>query len=173
MHRFKLENYLKEVFLDSDTSLALVSAAPADDPANTILTNEQMAHTRGARERHRRHAPALLPRRDPSRAARAGSTSSTATAEQLEPDSWKGYTVGDPLVTVEVAVAARRRDASSIPATSAWSKSGIRTVCVHKGLVPPDYEKTFPQLALRAGRRRRQGRARLAAAHVRDLPRRR
>jgi predicted TIM-barrel fold metal-dependent hydrolase len=24
------------------------------------------------------------------------------------------------------------------------AKSGIRIVCVHKGLVPPDYEKTFP-----------------------------
>src|SRR5688572_14114335 len=33
MRRFKLENYLKEVFLDSETSLALLSSAPADDPA--------------------------------------------------------------------------------------------------------------------------------------------
>ena len=43
MQRYKFENFVKEVFLDSDTTIALLSAAPADDPANSILTNDQIA----------------------------------------------------------------------------------------------------------------------------------
>src|SRR5262249_49875671 len=46
LRRYQLKNYLKEIFLDSQTTLALVSSAPSDDPANTILTSDEMARTR-------------------------------------------------------------------------------------------------------------------------------
>jgi len=142
MRRFKLENYLKEIFLDSQTSLALVSSAPSDDPANTILSSEQMARTRGlvnavAGTRRlfchgvvRPGRPGWLDELD-------------ETAERLHPDSWKGYTVGDPLSPSKwpwrmdderVAYAGYAR----------MRKRDIRIVCVHKGLVPPNYERTFP-----------------------------
>ena len=142
MRRFKLENYLKEVFLDSETSLALVSSAPADDPANTILTSEQMAHTRalvnaiaGTRRLFchgviRPGQPGWLDQLD-------------HTAELLRPDSWKGYTVGDPLAPSKWPW---RMDDEGVvyPGYERMVRSGIRIVCVHKGLVPPDYERTFP-----------------------------
>ena len=44
--RFKFENFLKEVFLDSDTKVALLSGAPFDDPSAWLLTNDQMAGAR-------------------------------------------------------------------------------------------------------------------------------
>ena len=142
MRRFKLENYLKEVFLDSETSLALLSSAPADDPANTILSSEQMARTRAlvnavAKTRRlfchgviRPGHPGWLDDLD-------------QTAERLRPDSWKGYTVGDPLSPSKWPW---RMDDERVvyPGWERIAKSGIRIVCVHKGLVPPDYEKTFP-----------------------------
>src|SRR4029450_4634377 len=141
MRRFKLENYLKEVFLDSDTSLALVSSAPADDPANTILTSEQMAHTRalvnavaGTRRLFchavmRPGQPGWLDQLDHA-------------AERLRPDSWKGYTVGDPLAPSKWPW---RMDDERVVyrGYERMRKAGITTICIHKGLVPPDYEKTF------------------------------
>jgi hypothetical protein len=40
--RYKFQNYVKEVFYDSDTSLALLSGAPFDDPTWWFLSNAQM-----------------------------------------------------------------------------------------------------------------------------------
>ena len=46
LRRYKLENYLKEIFLDSDTTLALASSAPADEPAHTIVDETDMTRAR-------------------------------------------------------------------------------------------------------------------------------
>src|SRR5438132_11329599 len=40
--RYKFENYLKEIFVDSDTKVALLSGAPFDDPTWDLLTNDQI-----------------------------------------------------------------------------------------------------------------------------------
>src|SRR5215471_11701503 len=42
----KFGNYVKEVFLDSDTKVALISSAPSDIEQDWFLTNEQMAQAR-------------------------------------------------------------------------------------------------------------------------------
>ena len=97
MHRYKFENFLKEVFLDSDTD------ARAGELRARRRSREHDPHERAdgaharARERHRRDAPPASATPSSARASRAGSTRSTAPRERLPPDSWKGYTVGDPL----------------------------------------------------------------------------
>ena len=48
LQRYKFQNYLKEIFLDSDTKLALLSGAPFDDESWWLLSNEQIAQARGA-----------------------------------------------------------------------------------------------------------------------------
>ena len=40
--RYKFHNYVKEIYYDSDTSLALLSGAPFDDPSWWFLSNEQI-----------------------------------------------------------------------------------------------------------------------------------
>ena len=40
--RYKFENFLKEVYLDSDTKVALLSGAPFDNPAAWFLSNDQI-----------------------------------------------------------------------------------------------------------------------------------
>jgi uncharacterized protein len=142
MHRYKLENYLKEVFLDSETTLALVSSAPADDPANTILSSAQMARTRALVNAiagtKRLFCHGVLKPGQPGWLEEIDET-----AARLRPDSWKGYTVGDPLSPSKYPW--RMDDEKRVyPGWERIRKSGIRTVCVHKGLVPPDYERTFP-----------------------------
>ncbi len=141
MHRYKFENFVKEVFLDSDTRIGILSAAPSDDPASSILTNDQMARARtvvnglaGTRRLlchavFRPGVPGWLD--DIDRAA-----------AELKPESWKGYTVGDPLSPSKFPW--RLDDEKRVyPGYERMRKAGIRTICIHKGLVPPDYENTF------------------------------
>ena len=42
----KFDNYFKEIYLDSDTKVALISSAPSDIVQDWFLTNEMMAATR-------------------------------------------------------------------------------------------------------------------------------
>ena len=37
LSRYKMDNYLKEIFLDSDTKMSLLSGAPFDDPSWWLL----------------------------------------------------------------------------------------------------------------------------------------
>ena len=48
LQRYKLQNYLKEIFLDSDTKIALLSGAPFDDPSWWLLSNAQIAAARNS-----------------------------------------------------------------------------------------------------------------------------
>ena len=42
----KFDNYVKEMFLDSDTKIAQISSAPSEIPQDWFLTNQQMADAR-------------------------------------------------------------------------------------------------------------------------------
>ena len=42
----KFDNYIKEIFLDSDTKIALISSAPSDIPEDWFLTNPMAAKAR-------------------------------------------------------------------------------------------------------------------------------
>ena len=59
-----------------------------------------------------------------------------------KPDSWKGYTIGDPLNPSKFPW---RLDDEKLmyPFYDKAVKSGITTICIHKGLLPPDYEKSY------------------------------
>ncbi len=139
--RFKFENFLKEVFLDSDTKVALLSGAPFDHPDPWPLSNDQMARTReivnrvaGAR---RLLCHAVITPGQPGWLDQVDEA-----IERLKPDSWKGYTVGDPLFPSKHPW--RLDDEKLVyPFYEKIRKAGIRTVCIHKGLMPADYEKSF------------------------------
>ncbi|MEX2208241.1 MAG: amidohydrolase family protein [Myxococcota bacterium] len=140
IRRYQFENFLKEVFLDSDTDIGLVSAAPSDDPSHSIVGNADLARARtivnaiaGSR-RMLAHGviapgqPGWLEEMDRCLA-------------EARPDSWKGYTVGDPLAPSKYPW--RMDDEKLVyPAYEKMVKSGVRTLCVHKGLLPADYESS-------------------------------
>ncbi len=144
MDKLMFENFVKEVFMDSDTKIALLSSAPSDDAQNWFLTNEESAAARGAANKQagsRRllcHSvftpgqPGWLEQMD------------RAIAE-LKPDSWKGYTTGDPQAPSKFPW--RMDDEKLVyPAYEKMMKAGIRVVCVHKGLMPHDAEQKTPEL---------------------------
>jgi predicted TIM-barrel fold metal-dependent hydrolase len=140
-YRFKFENFLKEVFLDSDTKVALLSGAPFDDAEAWFLSNDQMARVRELINRiaggrrllcHAVFTPGTDGWLDEVERAIA----------ELRPDSWKGYTVGDPLFASKYPW--RLDDEELVyPFYERIQKAGIRTICIHKGLLPNDYEESF------------------------------
>lgn len=142
--RYKFENYVKEIFVDSDTKVALLSGAPFDDPTWNLLTNDQIAMARAAintiagSRRLLAHA-VFTP-------GRPGWMDEVERAiGTLRPDSWKGYTIGDPLFPSKRGSYWRLDDQKLVyPFYEKIAKAGITTVCIHKGLLPADYEKSWP-----------------------------
>ncbi|NRA09966.1 MAG: amidohydrolase family protein [Myxococcales bacterium] len=140
--RFQFENYLKEIYLDSDTDVALLSTVPFEDRP-WLLSNEQMALSRdlvngiaGSRRMliHCAFTPGIP----------GWQESVDESIERLKPDSWKGYTIGDPLAPANAKHPWRMDDEKLVyPFYEKAQKSGITTICVHKGLLPRDYEKSM------------------------------
>jgi predicted TIM-barrel fold metal-dependent hydrolase len=141
LSRFKFQNFVKEIYYDSDTSLALLSGAPFDDPTWWFLSNEQIVKARElindfAGSRRLLAHTVITP-------GQAGWMEEVDKAIAVyKPDSWKGYTIGDPLNPSKYPW--RLDDEKLVyPFYDKAVKSGIKTICIHKGLLPPDYEKAF------------------------------
>ena len=94
--RYKFDNFLKEVYLDSDTRVGLLSGAPFDDPDNWFLSNDQIKQAAdtvnriAGRQRLLYHS--LFTPKQPGWLDEVDRCIAT-----VRPTSWKGYTIGDPL----------------------------------------------------------------------------
>ena len=139
--RYKFQNYVKEIYYDSDTNMALLSGAPFDDPSWWLLSNEQIVKARelindfaGSR---RLLAHSVITPKQPGWMEEVDKA-----IEVYKPDSWKSYTIGDPLAPSKFPW---RLDDEQVmyPFYEKAVKAGINTLCIHKGLLPPDYEKSF------------------------------
>lgn len=139
-------NYLKEIYLDSDTKVACISGAPSEIPDDWFLTNEMKAQARadvnGLAGTRRMLSHAIFTPGYPG-----WMDSIDRAIEQLEPDSMKGYTIGDN-TNKNLSKHPWRMDDEKLvyPAYAKFLKAGLKNVCVHKGLFPPDIEKQFPHL---------------------------
>lgn len=144
-------NWFKEVFLDSDTSVAMISGAPSDDPQDWFLTNDMKFDAR------KRVNDAAGTRRVMSHAiftpGQPGWMDEVERCiEQLRPDSWKGYTVGDN-TNKHLAQYPWRMDDERLmyPFYERILRAGNNIVCVHKGLYPQQVTDRFPHLLPFAG----------------------
>jgi predicted TIM-barrel fold metal-dependent hydrolase len=141
----KFENYKKEMFLDSDTKIALISSAPSEIPQDWFLTNEQMA---AARTRVNQEAGSRrLFAHGIFTPGRPGWLDELDAALALKPESMKGYTVGDNThKELSKYPWAMDDEATTYKGYEKMVAAGIRNVCVHKGLFSPSVEKQFPNL---------------------------
>ena len=138
LQRYKFENFVKEVFLDSETRVGLISGAPSDDPSHGVIGSAELARARdilnavaGSR---RMLSHSIL------RPGQAGWLDEIDRAlAEWRPDSWKGYTVGDPLAPSQFPWRMDDEKAT-YPGYAKIAKTDKRIVCVHKGLLPADYE---------------------------------
>src|SRR5437016_265263 len=142
----KYANYLKEIYMDSDTKVALLSNSPSEVAEDWFIPQEQVFKTReqvneeaGSRRMMAHFTitpgwPGWLDLVDKA-------------IEVYKPDSWKGYTVGDN-THKELANYPYHLDDEKLmyPFYEKAVKSGIKNVCIHKGLFAPAVEEKFPRL---------------------------
>jgi predicted TIM-barrel fold metal-dependent hydrolase len=139
--RYKMDNYLKEIFLDSDTKMSLLSGAPFDDPSWWLLSNDAIQNACRAVNKMaggtRMLGHTVITPKYPNWMDEVD-----RGIETLKPVSWKSYTIGDPFGPSKYAW---RLDDEKLmyPFYEKAIKSGINTICIHKGLMPRDYEKAF------------------------------
>jgi len=130
-----LENYIKEVFLDSDTDVVAISALPGTSEDTDILTPEVIFKSRSwineltSSQRVLSHgffSPDL---------GQQNIEYMHAQLEKIKIDAWKGYT-GWPRAA---GIDRWRIDDEKVayPALQFARKSGIRNICLHKGLPFP------------------------------------
>jgi predicted TIM-barrel fold metal-dependent hydrolase len=145
----KYDNYIKEMFLDSDTKIALISSSPSDIEQDWFLTNEQMAEARkkfndksGTDPRSKRMMSHMI-----FTPGQPGWLDKLQAGLELKPDSCKGYTVGDNTHKATSRYPWRMDDEKiAYKGYELMVKAGIEQVCVHKGLFSPSVEKQFPNL---------------------------
>jgi hypothetical protein len=141
----KFANYFKEVFLDSDTKIALISSAPSEIPEDWFLNNRQMVAARetvnGRAGSKRMMAHAIITPEAP------GWLEALDAALELKPDSLKGYTVGDNTHKDLARHPWRMDSRETYRGYEKAAAAGIRNICVHKGLWGRTMDERFPILA--------------------------
>ncbi len=139
---YKFENYVRQIFLNSDTKVALLSGAPFDDPAWWLLPNDQineaveMVNGIAGSRRMLGHF-VITPGQD------GWLDAVDQVLETRRPDGWKAYTIGDPL-SASTKFPWRLDDEKLMyPFYEKAVKSGVRNIAIHKGLMPADYKESW------------------------------
>jgi uncharacterized protein len=138
----KFAHFLKCMYLDSDTKVALLSGAPSENEAGLMLSNDQMAAARDAvnivagGRRLLTHA-VISPGHD------GWLDEVDRVHAEIKPEGWKGYTVGEPFSPSD------RRwrlddEALMYPAYERMVKAGMKNFCIHKGLLPENADEVMP-----------------------------
>jgi uncharacterized protein len=147
----KFDNYLKEMFLDSDTAVAVLSGAPSDRPEDWFLTNQMK---RDARTRINMLAGSrrLLTQSVFTPGQRGWMDEVERSIAEDRPDAWKGYTIGDNTHQDQSRYPWRLDDERLMyPFYERISRAGIPVVAIHKGLFPPAAAARNPRLEPYAG----------------------
>ena len=146
IEELKFANYYKEIFLDSDTKVAMISGAPSDVPLDWFLTNEMKAEARAKVNKEagsrRMMSHAIFTPGQPG-----WMEAVDRAIVELKPDSFKGYTIGDNTNKNLSKYPWRLDDEKMVyPFYEKMQKAGLVNICIHKGLFPPSVEKQFPHL---------------------------
>ncbi|HZU88145.1 MAG TPA: amidohydrolase family protein [Stellaceae bacterium] len=142
----KFGNYMKEVYMDSDTKVALLSNSPSDIPQDWFIPQAQVFKTRA--EVNRQSGTRRMLAHFTITPGQPGWLDQIDQAiEVYKPDSWKGYTVGDN-THKELAHYPWHLDDEKLmyPFYEKALKAGIRNVCIHKGLFAPAVAQRYPRL---------------------------
>jgi hypothetical protein len=142
----KYANYIKEIYLDSDTKVALLSNSPSDVPEDWFISQDQVFKTR-AMVNQQAGTRRMLAHFTITPGQPGWLDKVDAAIERYAPDSWKGYTVGDN-THKELAAYPWHADDEKLmyPFYEKISKTGIKNVCIHKGLFSPAVAEKFPRL---------------------------
>lgn len=147
-----LANYIKEMFLDSDTVMAVITGLPAKTDAENVLPPAEMIETRaemnGLAKSRRLIAHGLF---SPD-LGKQDLEAMHAQFERMKIEAWKGYP-GQPLADGSVGWW-MDDERVAYPAYEYSRTIGIKNICVHKGLPLPgwDLEHSSPKDVEKAAR---------------------
>ena len=125
-------NFVKEVFLDSETSIGLISTPPGPYPQEAVVPPKEMAHIRDEVNRLAGSRRMLAHGLATPQLGNADLEFMAMQAEELKIDAWKCYTGSCPrgfergwwIDDEKIAY----------PMLEQARKLGVKRVCVHKGL---------------------------------------
>jgi predicted TIM-barrel fold metal-dependent hydrolase len=127
-----LENYIKEIFLDSDTTVAVISGIPSATEASNILPPDKMAETRDTINRLAASQRLLAHGLVSPNKGQSDLEEMRRQASDLKISAWKGYTglpFGDPPKPWRVD-----DEKVAYPMLETSRRLGIKNICLHKGL---------------------------------------
>ena len=133
-------NFVKEVFLDSETTIGLISTPPGPYPQEAVVPPHEMAHIRDEVNRVAGSQRMLAHGLVTPQLGTADLDFMAMQAETLKVDAWKGYTGSCPKGFDRGWWMDDERIA--YPMLEQARKLNVKRVCVHKGLPlgpVPDY----------------------------------
>jgi predicted TIM-barrel fold metal-dependent hydrolase len=145
------ENFVKEVFLDSETAIGLISTPPGPYPQEAVVPPKEMTHIRDEINRVTQSRRMLAHGLVTPQLGQADLDFMDLQASTLKVDAWKAYTGAPPkgfdrgwFVDDEMI---------AYPMLAKARALGVRRLCVHKGLpLGPVEDYNHPRDLLKAAR---------------------
>ena len=126
------ENFVKEVFLDSETAIGLISTPPGPYPQEAVVPPKEMTHIRDEINRITQSRRMLAHGLITPQLGQADLDFMDLQAATLKVDAWKGYTGAPPKGFDRGWFVDDEKLA--YPMLERARKLGVRRVCLHKGL---------------------------------------
>jgi hypothetical protein len=145
------ENFVKEVFLDSETAIGLISTPPGPYPQEAVVPPTEMTHVRDEINRVTQSRRMLAHGLVTPQLGRADLDFMDMQAATLKVDAWKGYTGAAPKGFDRGWFVDDEKIA--YPMLERARKLGVRRVCLHKGLpLGPIADYNHPRDVIKAAR---------------------
>src|SRR5262247_707323 len=145
------ENFVKEVFLDSDTAIGLISTPPGPYPQEAVVPPKEMTHIRDEINRITQSRRMLAHGLVTPQLGQADLDFMELQASTLKVDAWKAYTGAAPQGFDRGWFLDDERIA--YPMLEKARALGVRRLCVHKGLpLGPVVDYNHPRDLLKAAR---------------------
>ena len=126
------QNFIKEVFLDSETAIGLISTPPGPYPNEAVVPPKEMSHIRDEINRITQSRRMLAHGLVTPQLGQADLDFMEMQAETLKVDAWKGYTGSCPKGFEHGWFVDDEKIA--YPMLEKARQLGIKRFCVHKGL---------------------------------------
>jgi predicted TIM-barrel fold metal-dependent hydrolase len=126
------ENFIKEVFLDSETAIGLISTPPGPYPQEAVVPPKEMTHIRDEINRLTQSRRMLAHGLVTPQLGQADLDFMEMQAETLKVDAWKAYT-GAPPKGFEHGWFVDD-EPIAYPMLEKARALGVRRLCIHKGL---------------------------------------
>jgi uncharacterized protein len=145
------ENLVKEVFLDSETAIGLISTPPGPYPEEAVVPPKEMTHIRDEINRVTQSRRMLAHGLITPQLGQRDLDFMDQQASTLKVDAWKGYTGAAPKGFDRGWFVDDEKIA--YPMLERARKLGVRRVCLHKGLpLGPVADYNHPRDLIKAAR---------------------